>query len=475
MNAAPEKAPKFTDTVRVVRLGIRGMYRSRLPQMSAALAFRTLFALIPMLVISVAAIGAFAEPDDVSKILRNLFHSAGISDISGVDPIGQSQDDSSAVPSADSIQPEDDPASEEILLLDDEADTLTETGSAAGSKDEESVRLEEFIADLIDRILSIPFGAIGAIGVLTLIYAALSMLIEIERAFNNVFRAQAGKGWGKRITQYWAVITLVPILLFATFYTSEQFRGLGEGAAGSVVGSVVSIAITSLLLLLAYTIIPNTRVHLRTGMVGALVAAILWELAKWGFRLYLEYSVSYAKLYGSLAVLPLFMLWVYLTWLIILFGLQVSYGLQHIELAKRIDEEDAEDRLTDPAAVLGVLAVIAERFARGKTTAVGHLTDELALSSDVVNTMVGKLTRASILRDVDGGDDRYVLARPAESIGLDEALGAMNDITDAGRGSKSTWGGAIDRLEEARQDFVRGQFVSDLIESDSASSQEETK
>ncbi|PHQ78370.1 MAG: hypothetical protein COB69_10150 [Phycisphaera sp.] len=453
MNAAPDKTPKFTDTMRVMRIGVRGMYRSRLPQMSAALAFRTLFALIPMLVISVAAIGAFAEPDDVRNIFDKVLDSALIRDITGAGTEAQVEVETP---------------------IESDVDADGQAAPSADEEEDESARLDEILTELVDRLLNIPFGALGAMGILTLIYAAISMIIEIERAFNNIYRAQAGKGWGKRIAQYWAIITLVPILLFAAFYVSNRFRGMGEqastaefesflGLAGPIVGSIVSVAITSLLLLLAYTIIPNTRVRIRTGVVGALVAATLWEFAKWGFRLYLDYSASYAAIYGSLAILPLFMLWIYLTWLIILFGLQVSYGLQHIELAKRIDEEDAEDRLTDPAAVLGVLAVIAGRFARGKTTTMGHLTDELSLPADVVDTMIGKLTRASILRDVDGGEDSYVLARPAEAIGLDDAFDAMNDITDAGRGSKSSWGGAIERLEQARQDIVRGQSVADLI------------
>lgn len=452
MNAAKERIPKFVETIRVLRIGVRSLYRSRLPQMAAALAFRTLFALIPMLVISVAAIGAFAEPEDVRDILNQTFDQLGFTDIrvtdpATVQPLGPAPDDSETPPPADD--------------LDDLVVETTDSPADEASKDETVVRLEELLTQLIEQILRIPFGAIGAVGVLTLIYASISMLIEIERAFNNVYRAQVGKSWGKRIIQYWAIITLVPILLFAAFYASEQFRGLGVGIAGSV----VSVAITALLLLLAYQIIPNTRVHVRTGIVGALVAAILWELAKWGFRQYLGYSVSYAKLYGSMALLPLFMLWVYLTWLIILFGLQVAYGLQHYEAAKRIEEEDAEARLTDPAAVLGVLAVIAERFRRGKTTGPDLIADELHLPADVIDTMLGKLTRAGVVLPVDGPLDNYALARPAEQIALEDLMVAMGEITDSAQVATGSWTSAIDRLRAAQLDVIRGQSVAALLES----------
>lgn len=459
MSAAQEKTPRLGETIRVVRIGVRGLYRSRLPQMAAALAFRTLFALIPMLVISVAAIGAFAEPDDVRAIMVQTFDKLGLNDIQsptrvegdeslGAEAAGPAEQlgpDLSEETDGDAAQPGDDSSDE----------------AAEQERQEEAVsQLVELLMKLVDQILSLPFGAIGAVGVLTLIYASLSMLIEIERAFNNVYRAQVGKAWGKRIVQYWTIITLVPILLFSAFYASEQFRGIGVGYAGFI----VSVAITALLLLLAYVIIPNTRVHVRSGVVGAIGAAILWELAKWGFRQYLGYSVSYAKLYGSMAILPLFMLWVYLTWLIILFGLQVAYGLQHYDAAKQIDEDDAEERLTDPASVLGVLAVIAERFRRGKTTGPALIADELHLPAEVVASMLGKLTRAGVINPVDGPLDNYALAKPAEEIPLEGLLAAMGEITDSGQVSTGPWTGAIERLRQAQLDVIRGQSVASLLD-----------
>lgn len=476
MSAAKEKTPRIGETIRVLRFGVRSLYRSRLPQMAAALAFRTLFALIPMLVISVAAIGAFAEPEDVKIIMEQTFDNLGISDIQvqvrdprseevgpspeeGVDP----EASNTGADSLDDLVVEIEPKEEsptDPATPDESAESQSEDEQSEESQDEAASQIVKLLMKLVDQILSLPFGAIGAIGVMTLIYASISMLTEIERAFNNVYRAQVGKSWGKRIIQYWTIITLVPILLFSAFYASEQFRGIGVGFAGSV----VSVAITALLLLLAYEIIPNTRVHMRSGVVGALVAAILWELAKWGFRQYLGYSVSYAKLYGSMAVLPLFMLWVYLTWLIILFGLQVSYGLQHYDAAKRIDEEDAEERLTDPASVLGVVAVIAERFRRGKSTGAALLADELHLPAGVIDTMLNKLARAGVINPVDGPFDNYALAKPAEEIPLEGLVAAMGEITDSGQIGSGSWTSSIERLRHAQLDIIRGQSVANLLD-----------
>lgn len=517
--AAKDKPPRFDDTIRVFRAGLANMYRSRLPQMAAALAYRTIFALIPTLVISVAAIGVFAKPETIRNMVYDTLEAAGL-DITIEDPVKERADEllgpenEVEAQSLEDLQPtvEGQPVEGEAVeekleeKAEDESEQIggppnddQEEGVEAGADDQTSsdevgppppdednliaspnlstessnngtVSFDEIIAGILDQIFEIRFAAVGAVGLLTLIYASISMLIEIERAFNVIYRAQAGKSWGRRLTQYWSIITLVPIFLFSAYYASEQFRDLGErvfntsgGGVLAFVGSLVSVAITALLLLLAYVIIPNVRVRISTGVVGAFVAAILWEFAKWGFRQYLSYSVGYSNIYGNLALLPLALLWVYLTWLIILFGLQVSYGLQHIELAKQIEEEDADNRLTDPAAVFGVLAVIAGRFERGKATGLHVLTDELSLPARVIGSITDKLRRSEIIRALDDDEQRYTLARPADQIMLDEAMAAMAGITDAGVAAESNWTRAVERLDRARQDVVKGLTVEDLL------------
>lgn len=503
--AAKDKPPRFDDTIRVFRAGLANMYRSRLPQMAAALAYRTIFAIIPIIVISVVAVGVFAKPDDIRGMIYQTIEAVGL-DIEIEDPVKERAEemlgpdtDVEAQDPADlevkvggkPIEGEEveekieerkqaeEIAEDEVLSQSGDTDVAipsdtspsgSDPGAPAEEAESETISFDEFIAGMLDEILEIRFAAMGVVGILTLIYASISMLIEIERAFNVIYRAQAGKSWGRRLTQYWTIITLVPVFLFAAFYASEQFREMGErvlnvagGGVLAFVGSIVSIAITALLLLLAYVIIPNVRVRVSSGIIGALVAAILWEVAKWGFRQYLEYSVGYSNIYGKVGLLPLSLLWIYLTWLIILFGLQVSYGLQNIELAKQIEEEDADNRLTDPAAVFGVLAVIAGRFERGKATGLHVLTDELSLPARVIGSITDKLRRSEIIRALEDDEQRYTLARPADQIMLDEAMAAMASITDAGVAAESNWTRAVERLDRARQDVVKGLTVEDIL------------
>lgn len=413
--------------------------------MAAALAFRTLFALIPVLVISVAVVGAFAEREDVKSTLTRALDGLGVSEI-------VIRDDE-ADPSGEIDRPGEQEPAGGIPL----------PGPVPDPGDE--IRLQELLTGLVDRLLEIPFRAIGAVGLITLIYAAISMLTEVERAFNHVYRANAGRSWPRRITQYWSILTLGALLLFATFYTSEQFRGFGASAVGYVVG----VAITALLLVIAYTTVPNTRVHVRTAAVGGLVAAVLWEAAKWSFRQYVDYSVSYARLYGSLGLLPLFMLWIYFTWLIVLFGLQISFGLQHVSAARELAERDRDhERLTDPASILPLLAFIGRDFARGRATRADRLADELDLPAAAADAMLDALARAGVIHPIDGDEGRFSLARPADTIALSDVLGLSHRLSGAnGEGTEAVRRG-LERIRAAQIEATSGMTLADLIAGASA-------
>ncbi|MEO0630865.1 MAG: YhjD/YihY/BrkB family envelope integrity protein, partial [Planctomycetota bacterium] len=444
MTGESDREPKTSlrDTIRVVQVAVRGLYRSRLPQMAAALAFRTLFALIPILFLSVAVIGAFADRENVEAFLDTALVELNL-DIAITDP-----DASGEEPMSEYEQ-------SKVWQGPNWEMRPVETGDAVVVARDEPQSIKDYLNVLVENLLAIQFKAIGAVGLLTLIYAAFSMLTEIERAFNHVYRAKAGRSWVRRITQYWTTLTLGALLIFMTFYISGQFKGLGAG--GPALGYAVSIAIGALFFLLAYMTLPNTRVHVRTAVVGGLVAAVLWEAAKWGFREYVTYSVSYSRLYGSLGILPLFMLWIYVSWLIVLFGLQVSFGLQHIGAAKELAEQDeAEETLTDPAAVIPLLVVMGENFARGKPTPTGDLADEVGIPAATADSIVEQLVSAGVVHKLDGGDDRYTLAKPPGDIEIAGVLAEAQRLVRTQAGGEQSFGDALSRLREAEREALAG-------------------
>ncbi|TVQ63635.1 MAG: YihY family inner membrane protein [Phycisphaerales bacterium] len=495
-SGAANSARDVRRMIEVVRYAGRNLYRSQIPRMAAALAYRTLFALIPVLVVGLVVLGSFASEEDVQAAVVRLLDFTGISEIA-VEPEQIDMDSPSALaqffgptpPPLSTIDPNASPeerrrgvgiqlgsakrigptapAPEDIVTT----QVMSEDAAAA------TERLDEWITELVGRVRTIPFGAIGIVGVAILVYAALSMFVEIERSFNQLYGAREGRAWLTRLTMYWTMLTLGTVFLLASFWVGERFQSWvlyniesgGSNAAPFVVGGlgfVVTVCISTLLLLLIYTTVPNTKVKVQPALAGAFVAAVLWEAGKWGFTQYLQYSTAYARFYGQIALLPIFMLWIYLTWLIALFGLQVANILQSFE---RWRAQSAQEREADVEAGSGlepwgsvlVAAAVARGFEAGDALDASAVAESTSMTRPQADRCLTSLAERGILREIADQDGAYVLARPPALIRAEELLehSAEPDETTPG-------GCAVTRARCAALDAFGGCSLADILEED---------
>lgn len=412
----------------VTKIGIIGLYKSQLPRMAAALAFRTIFSIIPVMAIGLLIFGSIVSEDQVESGVRRVLDFAGISQISTLDP------------NAPAPEPQYGPEPEPLPTNQPPQGTSANTTKPKQPDPFANADLEELITDLITRvntsIRNVPTGWIALTSGLVLLYAAMSMLIEIEKSFNQLCGAPSGRPWLRRLMLYWTILTAGSLLLAATFLAGDAFTRWVVSIAGqdSIVGAVmagygVSVLISTILLLGAYTTIPNTRIKFRTALAGAFFAAVLWELGKLGFTTYLRYTTTYSKFYGSIAILPLFLLWVYLTWLIVLFGVQASYALQnfHRLVHSKLNpssRDDADHPLMDPLVALSVARAIQDGFEKGKPVSADQVAQSTNLKPAQAAEVIAVLKRGGfILKNEEGDHDpRWTPARPAEQISLDEIL-----------------------------------------------------
>ncbi|MEQ8843457.1 MAG: YhjD/YihY/BrkB family envelope integrity protein [Phycisphaerales bacterium] len=450
-------ADEMARATHVSKMAFRGLLRSRLPQMAAALAYRTLFGLLPISIVALVIVRMFVGDDDLKRLIEQAVRFTGIAEV--IQQSEMREDSGNAFGSWTGFGPPDPfigpmPAD---LATSEMPEEPEQAPAAPDAQDEGegavSTELDAWIDTQVQRFGTVRFDAIGLIGGLVLIYAALAMVVEVERCFNQICRAQIGRSWVRRITQYWTLMTLGAILIALTFLVSVQFRewvramaGEGDALGRFIVGAagfLVTVAISSGLLALAYMILPNRRLRLRPVLAGATVAAIGWEAAKWGFTQYLGFATNstYATLYGSLALIPLFMLWVFLTWLIVLFGLQVAYGVQMLEdgIPQQNDDEPGLI-LAGPGVMIDAAAAIARRFQRGESARTADVADELALASDQTSRIIDTLQKSGFVRQLDNGGG-FTLSRPADAIRL-------ADIAAAARPS-SRQGSAAAELSEA--------------------------
>lgn len=172
------------------------------------------------------------------------------------------------------------------------------------------------------------------VGIAMLFVTALMMLVSIEKAFNQIWRVQQARKGIVSFLRYWAVLSLGPLLLGAGFAISSYVASMGlfnsaAGYVGSIIPGVrlVTFALTALAFTLLYVAVPNCKVPLKAGLAGGIFAAFLFELAKRAFGIFVGSFSSYTLVYGAFAALPVFLIWIYLSWSIILLGVEVSRAL----------------------------------------------------------------------------------------------------------------------------------------------------
>lgn len=177
-------------------------------------------------------------------------------------------------------------------------------------------------------------GRLTIFSMLFLAITSIMVMVTIEQAFNDIWRVRQRRKLLHRFLTYWAILTLTPLLIGASLSLTSQLFSLpqfgGQGILRGVRGVVLQslpIAFEMLAFLLLYTLVPNVSVKWRHALVGSVCAALLFETAKHGFAYYVTQAPTYQTVYGTVAALPIFLIWVYLSWLVILLGAVVAANL----------------------------------------------------------------------------------------------------------------------------------------------------
>jgi membrane protein len=176
--------------------------------------------------------------------------------------------------------------------------------------------------------------ALGAIGFAALLFTVLSLLWNIESAFNHIYAVKKPRSPVQRLLKYWSFLTLGPILLSLSLYVTwtisrmqEAHGNLGHSELLHALAALSSICITYAALAFLYKVIPNANVRMRSALAAAFTAGTAWEIAKFLFAWASSRMVQVHKIYGSVAVLPITLTWIYISWLIALVGCRLCFAL----------------------------------------------------------------------------------------------------------------------------------------------------
>lgn len=242
--------------------------------------------------------------------------------------------------------------------------------------------------------------SLSAVGAVLLIVTAVLMMMTVDRTLNDIWRVKTQRPLAQRVTVYWAVVTLGPLLMGVSMsLTSYLFTATSDVVAsvpfiGAMFYTLVSILFTTSAFTLLYVMVPNRPVDWRDAAWGGLVAAIAFELLKRLFAAFVSQSPSYTKVYGAVAAIPIFLLWIYLCWLITLFGAVLAASLPIVKYERWWHVATPGSAFVDAMAILDVLyrARVSDPNAVVDTLTIRHQT---RLGFDEIEDLLQKMGDAN--------------------------------------------------------------------------------
>ena len=295
------------------------------------------------------------------------------------------------------------------------------TGLVSWIKTEGPTDLGQTIEDVVTRFQQTDLKALGVISVLVVLYAMVKALTGIEKAFNAIWGVERGRSLGRRLSNYVTVAVVGPLLVMVALSFTASAR---LGFAQQTLTSLLPYAAMGVLMVLLYWLMPNTHVRLVPALVAAVTASVMWIIV---MKTYLTVQVGlsrYSAFYGAYAAVPAFLIWVYVSWIVVLFGTELSYAAQH---AKSFDFEKSD---TEPSvdwlerSALRVCLLLASRFEKGggplAPDVIGSL---LGLPARFVNNLLNHLREAGTVSELEGGD--YQIAKSPHVLTAADVVNAI--------------------------------------------------
>jgi membrane protein len=399
----------------------KSFVRNRCPVRAAALSYTTLLALIPMLAVAISITSSLLKTQGEQKIYQVIDQVVSSIVPPGTNTVLDAQSaDSSASDDSSSNQPPE-------LSAAPPANTAGKTPVVSVNAQKEAAK---WIHDFVAKTQS---GTLGAVGMLLLVLVAIRMLANVEATFNDIWGVTQGRSWVSRVVLYWTTITLGPLLLAGALGLAgslhlQATKGLVTSMPiiGSLVFQLLPLVLLWLVFALIYQLVPHTKINFSAALVGGIVGGSLWHLNNLFGFLYASRVVSNSEIYGSLGLVPVFMIGVYFSWLILLFGAQVAYAFQNRraylqdKLLENVNQRGRE------FIALRLMACIGQRFQNGRPLiTLPEISADLGIPTRLAQQVLQVLFAAQLVVEVDGEKTSYAPARPLETINAYDILHAL--------------------------------------------------
>ena len=341
-------------------------------------------------------------------------------------------------------------------------------------------RAAEITSNIVGFVDNISGSVLGGVSFGLLLITALSMAQKVEASFNFVWRVDRPRSFARRFTEYFSVMFVGPIVmlvtmgLIATLSSTalvNRLRGIEPiGAWIADLSSLMPYAFVIAAFSFLYVFIPNVRVRLRPALAGGFFAGTAWAAGGQLFAGLVVGASRYEAIYSGFAIVIVVMLWMYLSWLILLVGAQLAFYLQNPDYLRHGQRTAAMSNALRERLALSTMLLVGKDFA---TPSHGWRAESLAAKIRVpkhfLEPVIAALKEEGLLTET--AEQRLIPARDPRRIALAQILGAVRDRRgehggDDSRGWNATVEALTERIEQAIAGALHGQALADLVDRD---------
>ncbi len=337
----------------------------------------------------------------------------------------------------------------------------------------------EISSRILDFIENMNVGVLGSVGLALLLYTAVSLVHKVEEAFNFIWHVSRGRSIGERFSRYISALLVGPLLIFAALGVTAAAMSLAVVREALQIEAISWLALQAGRLLpyalivgaftFLYIFIPNTRVRVTAALVGGLIAGVVWQTAGWGFAQFVVASTRYAAIYSSFAIMILFMLWLYLSWLILLFGSSVSFYMQYPEyLVRNGGEMRLSNRMSERLALV-IMSLIGRYHLEGRTPwSLDALSRELRMPIRTVDEVLIGLRDRQILTTTGDEPPGWLPVRDLDQVSVKDVVDTVRTLGENNYLRPETLRGPhsverlLQRAEGAAESALRDTTIKDL-------------
>lgn len=274
-------------------------------------------------------------------------------------------------------------------------------------------------------INNIDINQLGVISFFSLVLIIIFMLARVEKTFNKIWGVEEHRDFFKRFVAFWTFITLGTFLItllvsliisFASSYLSRDLTNLSF--TNTFLFQFLATTFPFLIFIIGYYLIPNTEVEPLAAILGGLISGGLFELAKVLYAIYTKNVVTYNQIYGSLSVIPLFLIWLYLIWVVTLLGSVISYVFQHRDNLNYFKYDRKIKTENRNLASIVILIAIYKHFVNKDSQGITfrELTNEINLPIEIINNGLKRLEKEDLISKTK--ENKYILLTDLKNINL---------------------------------------------------------